>query len=87
MELVVPSSALLHKNARTFVYRYAADRQTVSLCEVKCLRPLSDGSTIVTSDGIEPGDLIVSAGIHALQEGDRVNPLAPTSQTNIGGLL
>lgn len=85
--LQVPASALLHRNGKTCVYVYHSDKGTVSLCEVKCIRPLNDGHTIVSSAQLKPGDVIVSAGIHALKPGDKVRPLAPVSSTNIGGLL
>ena len=40
-----------------------------------------------TSDGLKPGDLIVSAGIHYIENGEIVKPLPVASETNIGGLL
>lgn len=34
---------------------------------------MSDGRSIITSDGLKPGDLIVSAGIHYIENGEIVN--------------
>lgn len=48
---------------------------------------MSDGRSIITSDGLKPGDLIVSAGIHYIENGEIVKPLPVASETNIGGLL
>lgn len=48
---------------------------------------MSDGRSIITSDGLKPGDLIVSAGIHYIENGETVKPLPVASETNIGGLL
>ena len=87
LSLQVPSSAILHKNGKSCVYLYQPQQQTVKLCEVECLHPLNNGNTVITSSQIRPGDVIVSAGVHAIQEGDKVCPLSPVSQTNIGGLL
>jgi hypothetical protein len=39
------------------------------------------------SSGLKAGELIVTAGVHSLKEGQKVQPLAPVSKTNVGGLL
>ena len=85
--LQVPSSALLNKEGQSSVFVYSPEAKTVKLCKVHCVRPLSDGHTIITSDEVHAGDIIVSAGVHAIDEGDEVRPIAPVSSTNIGGLL
>ena len=36
---------------------------------------------------LQPGDQVVSAGIHHIKDGETVNPLPAASDTNIGGLL
>ena len=36
---------------------------------------------------MQGGEQVVRAGVHALQEGEKVNILAPASETNVGGLL
>ena len=48
---------------------------------------MSDGRCIITSDELKPGELVVSAGIHHIQNGETVKPLPAASKTNIGGLL
>ena len=83
----VPTSALLHTDGKAGVFVYQSSSQTVSYTEVTCVRPLSNGNTLVSSDVLHAGDVIVSAGIHSLKDGDQVRPLAPVSSTNIGGLL
>lgn len=85
--LQVPSNAVLSDNGKSSVFVYNPSSKTVTLKSVKCLRPLSNGKTIVTSDDIKPGDIVVSAGVHAIKDGDKVRPLSPVSKTNIGGLL
>ena len=85
--LQVPSSAILHEKGMTYVFAYLPQTKTVKRCAINCLRPLSDGNTIITSAEVKAGDVIVSAGIHALKEGQQVKPLESLSETNIGGLL
>jgi membrane fusion protein, multidrug efflux system len=47
------------------------------------LRPIElqqqASSSIVVSQGIEPGDLVVTAGVHALRPGQKVRLLGGTS--------
>lgn len=68
-----------------FVYNPSDNK--VSSREVTVVRLMSDGRSIITSDGLKPGDLIVSAGIHYIENGEIVKPLPVASETNIGGLL
>ena len=85
--LLVPTSALLHHEGHSSIFVYHAAAQTVELCGVKIIRPLSDGYTVITSAQVKPGDIIVTAGVHAIKDGQQVRPLAPVTSTNIGGLL
>ena len=39
------------------------------------------------SDGLEPGDIIVTSGVHKIAEGEKVKILPKASATNAGGLL
>lgn len=83
----ISSNAILNEDGKCCVFVYNTTSKTVKMCNVKCLRPLNNGKTIVTSDELKPGDIIVSAGVHAIKDGDKVRPLSPISKTNIGGLL
>ena len=83
----VSSSALLQKDGKSFVYIYSKEEQTVSLCEVTRVRPLSNGKTIILSNQLKSGDIVVSAGVRTIREGEKVQPITPISPTNIGGLL
>ena len=85
--LLVPSSALLNQGGKACVFVYHPATQTVKSCAVECLRPLSNGYTVVTSQTLQAGDVIVTAGVHAIRDGEKVNLLQPVSKTNIGGLL
>ena len=83
----VPSNAVLSDKGKSSVFVYNPSSKTVSRKRVQCIRPLSNGKTIVTSDNIKPGDIVVSAGVHAIKDGEEVRPLSSVSETNIGGLL
>lgn len=85
--LQVPTTALLHADGQVGVFVYQPSSQSVKHVSVTCVRPLSNGCTIITSDELHAGDVIVTAGIHTLKDGNKVRPLAPISNTNIGGLL
>lgn len=37
--------------------------------------------------GLEEGEMVVTAGVHKLKEGMKAELLKPVSATNIGGLL
>ena len=42
---------------------------------------------MIVSEGLAPGEIVVSAGVHSLKEGMEVELLKPVSKTNVGGLL
>ena len=85
--MLVPAHAVFNEKGQASVFKYAADTQTVKRCAVKCLRPLSDGSIIITSEMVKAGDVIVTAGVNTIKDGQQVTPLQPVSKSNIGGLL
>ena len=83
----VPATAVFSEKGQSSVYRYLPQSQTVERCSIKCLHPLSDGKLVITSDELKAGDIIVTAGVHSIKNGEKVTPLKPISNTNIGGLL
>ena len=85
--LQVPTGALLHADEQSWVFVWNADKQCVKRHKVKVIRPLNNGKTIISSDEVKSGDIIVVAGIHGLKDGQAVRPLATVSNTNVGGLL
>lgn len=86
-KLCVPSGAVFRKEGKTYVYRYDAAGGTIRSCAVNVVRLLSDGRNLITSGELESGDLIVASGVHHIKDGQRVQPLMPAAQTNVGGLL
>ena len=60
--------------------------QQVKLRPVKPREILNNG-TVIVSEGLKAGDLVVTAGVHVLHDGERVEPLPEVSPTNVGGML
>lgn len=82
----VPATALVDDKGTTFVYLYDAQSQTVRRCRVKVMRLHTDGTAEVEG-ALAPGHIVVSTGANHIKTGDRVTPLPPVSETNVGGLL
>ena len=86
-ELKVASGAVLLKDGVSGVFVYHPQDSTVKFEKVDVVRLTSDGQTVITSLHIKAGDIVVSAGVHAIQEGEKVRPLPAQTSTNVGGLL
>lgn len=83
----VPSGALLQKDGKTYVFVYDPSAGKVHSREVAVLRLLSNGRTMVVSDTLQAGEVVVASGVHHIEDGENVRPLATGSKTNVGGLL
>jgi RND family efflux transporter MFP subunit len=73
----VPASALTQTNGRPAVWIVDRQSQTVSLRNVDVLR--YDPSAVVISQGVETGDLVVTAGVQTLRPGQQVRVLGAAS--------
>lgn len=80
----IPSSAVFHRGESDYVWVLADGRVTGRKIEVASLH--SDGTASILS-GLSDGEIVVSAGVHDLTEGQSVKPLPATGKTNMGGLL
>jgi RND family efflux transporter MFP subunit len=69
----VPASALTEANGRPAVWVVDPQSKTVSLREVDILR--HDPTAVVISQGLETGDLVVTAGVQTLRPGQKVQIL------------
>ncbi|CAH1666433.1 RND family efflux transporter MFP subunit [Hyphomicrobiales bacterium] len=69
----IPASALTQQGESPAVWIVDPAKSTVSLRNVDILR--FDPGTVILSQGLEPGETIVSAGIQALHPGQRVRAL------------
>jgi RND family efflux transporter MFP subunit len=84
--LIIPLTALFSDNGKSAVWVYDSATGTVDSRMVTMQEILTNG-TVIVSEGLEKGDLVVSAGVHSLHQGDKVAPLPPVVPTNIGGML
>jgi membrane fusion protein, multidrug efflux system len=66
----VPASALTEADGHPAVWVVDPQSKTVSLREVDVLR--HDPATVVISQGLETGDLVVTAGVQTLRPGQKV---------------
>lgn len=85
-QVVIPSTSLVAEQGSAFVYTYSSKDGVVSRTPVEVKTLHTDGTATV-SGRLTPGDLIVSSGAHHLKDGERVEMLAPVSETNVGGML
>jgi RND family efflux transporter MFP subunit len=69
----IPASALMSANGNAAVWVVAPQGHAVSLRNVTILR--YDPASVVISQGLEPGDVVVTAGVHALRPGQQVRLL------------
>jgi membrane fusion protein, multidrug efflux system len=71
--LAVPASALTQESGRPAVWVVDPQNHTVSLRDVEVLR--YDPAAIVISQGLETGELVVTAGVQTLHPGQKVRLL------------
>jgi RND family efflux transporter MFP subunit len=74
---IVPGTALNETDGRPAVWVVDPQRQTVSLRSVEVLR--YDASSIAISTGLEDGEIVVAAGVHALVPRQKVRLLRSAS--------
>ncbi|WP_294143098.1 efflux RND transporter periplasmic adaptor subunit [uncultured Sanguibacteroides sp.] len=83
---IIPLSAIFENKGDSAVWVYNPSTQTVSMRGVKLSKLLKDGTAIV-AQGLKVGEIVISAGVHELKEGMKVELLKGVSSTNVGGLL
>jgi len=69
----LPATALFDKEGKAAVWVYAQDSSTVKLQSVNVLRYQTD--QVILSDGLNKGDIVVTAGVNRLREGQEVRLL------------
>jgi RND family efflux transporter MFP subunit len=72
--MVLPGSALFDKGGKPAVWIVDKAKGTVSLRPVTIVRYETD--SVIVSGGLEPGDIVVTAGVNRLREGQSVRLLA-----------
>jgi RND family efflux transporter MFP subunit len=73
----VPASALTEASGRPAVWVVDPTSQTVALRNIDVAR--YEPSSVVVSQGLEAGEIVVTAGVHALRPGQKVRLLGATS--------
>ena len=81
----LPPQSVFQDKGQTFVWTLSPD-SVVRKIPVDVTGLDKSGRVVITS-GLQGGEQVVRAGVHALQENEKVQILAPASETNVGGLL
>ena len=84
--LSVPLQSVFNTEGKTYVWVFNAKKSTVEKRQVVTDGLSGDGYIRIVS-GLSENDSIVTAGVHALHNNEKVRLLQPASETNIGGLL
>jgi len=74
--IAIPASSLTELNRQPAVWIVDPKQLTVSMRNVELLR--HDPGTVVIADGLETGDIVVTAGVQALHPGQKVRLLGPS---------
>lgn len=82
----IPFSSVFQSEGKSNVWVYNADKGTVNKRTITVSEILTDGKAVISS-GLQEGDLVVTAGIHSIKEGQKVRVIPPVSSTNVGGLI
>lgn len=83
----IPYAALFETGTdAASVWIYDPDGRTVTARRVSPYKMLSDG-TVIIAEGLAAGEIVVTAGVHSIGEGQKVKLLPPVSESNAGGLL
>lgn len=82
----VPLSAIFEENGVASVWLYQPASQQVTRRSVHVREVLKNGRVVI-DEGIQSGEMVITAGVHRLKEGMNVQLLKPLAPTNIGGLL
>ncbi len=82
----VPTNALLEQDGHSRLFVFSAGDSTVHAVDVQLVRLLGDGRSIISSEALGGGESIVVSGIHHVNTGDKVRPLPPMGNTNVGEL-
>jgi multidrug efflux pump subunit AcrA (membrane-fusion protein) len=73
----IPASALTESERQPAVWIVDPKTSTVSLRTVELLR--HDPGTVVIAQGLDPGDIVVTAGVQALHSSQKVRLLGSAS--------
>ena len=83
---LIPLSSIKETDGNCTVWVYNPEKEQINTREVKILQIKRNG-TVIISEGLNPGEIVVSAGVNYLKENQQVKVIKPISDTNKGGLL
>ena len=84
-DVTIPSSAIMNKDGHTTVFIFSEQSKKVTRKDVEVKAMKLDGMAQVT--GLSAGEKVVTTGVRHLTDGQQVEPMKATSETNIGGML
>jgi len=84
-DVELPSNSIFEKNGESMVYVFDEETSRINSKTVNISKIDAAGNAVVT--GIEAGEIVVSAGVSKLYDGQKVRLVQPASDTNPGGLL
>jgi RND family efflux transporter MFP subunit len=76
--IAVPLQALQAESGATHAWLFDPDSQSVRRTRVQVVNVA--GNEIVIGDGLKAGDIVVTAGVHQLKEGQKVRQLSEATQ-------
>lgn len=82
----IPVSALFERAGSPHVWIFTSEDAPLEARPIRVGEIRRDGYLAVT-EGLQEGEQVVTAGVHAVRDGMKVKPLLPSSETNVGGLL
>ena len=82
----IPTTALFEIDGKPTVWVYDENVGNVNARHIALYEIRTDG-TVVVSEGVKSGEHVVSAGVQALSDGEKVRLLPQVSPTNVGGVL
>lgn len=81
----LPIHALLNENEKSYVWVLNED-STVTKREV-AIDGINDKGDAIIASGLEGSESVVKAGVHLLQQGEKVNVVDNISKSNVGGII
>ena len=81
--VAIPNSAIFCEGDECFVWLYNGGAVEPTMVTVSQLH--TNGMATISS-GLSEGQIVVTVGVKSLNRGQKVVPMQPKSETNIGGL-
>ena len=83
---IVPLTAVFEETEGAAVWIYDPVSQTIAERKIEPRKFLKTGDVVINA-GLNAGEIVVTAGVHRLKNGMKVQLLQPMARTNIGGVL